>query len=44
MNLMRWLMVMKKGIPLTNIKSEDWVTDWYFSMRFWGMLMYVDWN
>ena len=33
---------MKKGIPLKNVMLADRMTDWYLSMRFLGMLLYVD--
>ena len=26
------------------MKLEDMVIDWYFSMRYWGVLMYVDYT
>ena len=35
---------MKKGIPLTNMKSADRVTDLYLSMRYKGMIIYVYWT
>ena len=33
--------VTKKGMPLTNMKSEDNVTDWYLYIRCLGVLMYL---
>ena len=41
MNLMVWLTVMKKGIPLTNINSADKVTDWFLFMGCLGILAYI---
>ena len=39
MNLMWWLIVMERGIPLTHIKSVDKVTIWCLSIIPLGMLM-----
>ena len=44
MNLVLWMIVINKGVPLTNINSADNMTDWYLYMRCLGMFMYVEHN
>ena len=41
MYFMWWLIVMKKGISLMNMKSSDKVKYWYLSMRRCGILSYM---